>query len=52
MSEFIAIIAVSVTLEAVAKCVLLLKNGTIAPQQSVTEFIALIVVNLITPKDA
>ncbi len=52
MTEFIAIIAVLVTLEAAAKCELLLKTSTIAAQQSVTEFIALIVVNLITPKDA
>ncbi len=52
MTEFKAIIAVSVTIEAAAKCELLLKTGTIAAQQSVTEFIALIAVNLITPKDA
>ncbi len=52
MVKFIAIIAVSVTLEAAAKCELLLKTGTIAAQQSVTDFIALIVVNLITTNDA
>jgi hypothetical protein len=48
----VIVVVVLVTLEAVAKCELLLKTGTIAAQQSVTEFIALIVVNLITTNNA